>query len=108
VKKVRSESRGLWHRSQEKSRLCHSVRHNADRSTTHRHGRLPRLAAALRTGAAAAATLLILLSGNALADSKKPASKTSSEKLYKWVDENGIVHYGDHVPPEYAKNERRY
>jgi hypothetical protein len=67
----------------------------------------PRLAAALCAGVAAAAALLILLSGNAFADSKKPASKTSSEKLYKWVDENGIVHYGDHVPPEYAKNERQ-
>ena len=24
---------------------------------------------------------------------------------YKWVDENGIVHYGDRVPPQYAKKE---
>ncbi|HWP94914.1 MAG TPA: DUF4124 domain-containing protein [Gammaproteobacteria bacterium] len=27
-------------------------------------------------------------------------------KLYKWVDENGVVHYGDKIPPEYAKQER--
>src|SRR5262245_11469871 len=70
----------------------------------------PRLAAALRTGAVAAAALLILLSGSAFADAKKPSSSksvSSGEKLYKWVDENGIVHYGDHVPVEYTKNERQ-
>jgi len=24
---------------------------------------------------------------------------------YKWVDENGITHYGDRIPPQYAKKE---
>lgn len=24
---------------------------------------------------------------------------------YRWVDENGVVHYGDRMPPEYAKKE---
>lgn len=28
-------------------------------------------------------------------------------RLYKWVDEHGKVHYGDKVPPEYAKQERK-
>lgn len=28
-------------------------------------------------------------------------------RLYKWVDENGKVHYGDKVPPQYAKQERK-
>ncbi len=27
-------------------------------------------------------------------------------KLYKWVDSDGVVHYGDTVPPEYAENEK--
>ena len=27
--------------------------------------------------------------------------------VYKWVDEKGIVHYGDSIPPQYAKQERR-
>ncbi len=27
-------------------------------------------------------------------------------KLYKWVDENGKVHYGDKIPPKYAKQEK--
>ena len=29
-----------------------------------------------------------------------------AQKLYKWVDENGQVHYGDKVPPEYANQDR--
>jgi len=24
---------------------------------------------------------------------------------YKWVDENGVTHYGDRIPPQYAKKE---
>lgn len=27
-------------------------------------------------------------------------------KLYKWVDENGKVHYGDKIPPKYARQEK--
>jgi hypothetical protein len=27
-------------------------------------------------------------------------------KLYQWTDDKGIVHYGDSVPPEYAKADR--
>lgn len=27
--------------------------------------------------------------------------------LYKWVDEEGKVHYGDRIPPEYANKERK-
>jgi uncharacterized protein DUF4124 len=32
--------------------------------------------------------------------------KTQVNKLYRWTDEKGVVHYGDSVPPEYSKNER--
>jgi hypothetical protein len=28
------------------------------------------------------------------------------EVSYKWIDEKGVTHYGDFVPPEYAKRER--
>lgn len=31
---------------------------------------------------------------------------TKGEKTYKWVDDKNVVHYGDRVPPEYAKRER--
>jgi hypothetical protein len=34
----------------------------------------------------------------AWADDKKPVA-------YRWVDENGIVHYGDRVPPQYVQKE---
>lgn len=27
-------------------------------------------------------------------------------KTYRWVDDQGKVHYGDRIPPEYAKQER--
>lgn len=30
----------------------------------------------------------------------------AAQKLYRWVDSNGVVHYGDHVPPEYADRDR--
>ncbi len=33
-------------------------------------------------------------------------AQDASRKLYKWTDEQGQVHYGDHVPDEYANQER--
>jgi hypothetical protein len=30
----------------------------------------------------------------------------AQQQLYRWVDENGLVHYGDHVPPAYANQDR--
>jgi len=29
-----------------------------------------------------------------------------SQRLYRWVDDDGVVHYGDRVPPEYAARDR--
>lgn len=29
-----------------------------------------------------------------------------AQKLYRWVDENGVVHYTDHIPPEHARQDR--
>jgi hypothetical protein len=34
------------------------------------------------------------------------AGASNGRTLYKWVDEQGITHYGDHIPPEYAAQER--
>jgi hypothetical protein len=28
------------------------------------------------------------------------------QRLYKWTDRNGVVHYGDKIPPEYANLDR--
>jgi len=45
------------------------------------------------------ALMLALFAGAAAAAEKQ-------RKLYRWVDENGQVHYGDSVPPEYADQDR--
>jgi hypothetical protein len=38
---------------------------------------------------------------------KKPPSKSTqtTTTAYKWVDENGVTHYGDSVPSEYSQRE---
>jgi Domain of unknown function (DUF4124) len=37
-----------------------------------------------------------------------PSTPKSSQKgiAYRWVDEDGVVHYGDNVPPQYADKDR--
>jgi hypothetical protein len=34
------------------------------------------------------------------------AAGAPDRKLYKWVDDQGVTHYGDHIPPEYAAKEQ--
>jgi hypothetical protein len=34
------------------------------------------------------------------------AQSPGSQRLYKWTDRNGVVHYGDKIPPEYADLDR--
>jgi len=53
------------------------------------------------------ATLLssTLLASVAYAQSKP--GQSSSKETYKWTDEHGVVHYGDHVPAEYSQREQR-
>ena len=46
------------------------------------------------------AVVLALLAGAADAQTDK------QKKLYRWVDKNGQVHYGDSVPAEYAEQDR--
>jgi Domain of unknown function (DUF4124) len=48
------------------------------------------------------ATLLIAVLLASLSVSAVAGSKT---KLYKWTDENGVVHYGSSIPPQYAKQQ---
>jgi hypothetical protein len=45
-----------------------------------------------------AATLLVL---------SQPALGAQDQKLYRWVDKEGTVHFGDSVPAEYAEVEKR-
>lgn len=35
------------------------------------------------------------------------AAAAQDHKLYRWVDEDGVVHYGDSVPAKYAEVERQ-
>lgn len=55
-------------------------------------GLLPALALLALTGLAAGAA----------------GSTTHNDKgvAYRWVDEQGVVHYGDRIPPQYAQKER--
>jgi uncharacterized protein DUF4124 len=46
------------------------------------------------------ALMLALLAG--VAD----AATDAKQKLYRWIDKNGQVHYGDSIPPEYAEQDR--
>jgi hypothetical protein len=53
----------------------------------------------------------LLASGFAAGAPAAPPAKGSSPSnngrvLYKWVDNDGVTHYGDHVPPEYATQEQ--
>jgi hypothetical protein len=40
-----------------------------------------------------------------LAYAAKQSTPSSNRKMYKWVDEQGVNHYGDRIPPEYANQE---
>jgi hypothetical protein len=34
-------------------------------------------------------------------------AQQSGKQTYKWIDEKGVTHYGDSVPPEYSQREQR-
>ena len=51
-----------------------------------------------RLALALAAVLAVSLAGQALA---------AGGKIYRWVDENGKVHFGDAIPPEYSKEQHQ-
>jgi hypothetical protein len=44
------------------------------------------------------------LAASAAAPGSTPSN--NGRVLYKWVDKDGVTHYGDHVPPEYASQEQ--
>jgi hypothetical protein len=51
-----------------------------------------------------ACTALVCAGACAAAAPGQSASKQGV--AYRWVDEQGVVHYGDHIPPQYASQER--
>lgn len=37
---------------------------------------------------------------------RKPAAAAAGSTVFKWTDDHGVVHYGDQIPPEFAREER--
>lgn len=52
------------------------------------------------TVAGLATAALLTMMGGALAADK-------AAKTYRWVDKDGVVHFGDHIPPEYASSQNQ-
>ncbi len=48
----------------------------------------------------------LIAAGAAHGQAAKPGS-SAGKQTYKWVDEKGVTHYGDHVPSEYSQREQR-
>lgn len=53
------------------------------------------------------AALLALAAASAFACLQPAAAAQQDPKLYRWVDEQGVVHYGDSVPAEYADADKQ-
>ncbi len=54
-------------------------------------------------------SVLLLAAAAALASTQLAAQAKDTKHggvAYRWVDEQGVVHYGDNVPPQYASQER--
>jgi hypothetical protein len=55
--------------------------------------------------------LALMLAGMFLAGTAHAQSRSTSgdgkPKTYKWVDDKGVIHYGDSVPAEYSQREQR-
>jgi len=49
----------------------------------------------------------LFMGGAAYAEKQKKSPKSSKQQTYKWVDDQGVTHYGDSVPAEYAQQEQR-
>ncbi|HTV52391.1 MAG TPA: DUF4124 domain-containing protein [Steroidobacteraceae bacterium] len=67
---------------------------------------LPRTPSRGHRARARAACCSLLLAVAALQTSGLVLGASSSAPVYRWVDENGVVHYGDQVPPQYSQQEK--
>jgi hypothetical protein len=45
----------------------------------------------------------VLLMAIGLVCAALPGAADAAGKVYRWVDENGVVHFGDAIPPEYSR-----
>ena len=55
----------------------------------------------LRLGA-----ILLVVAAFVLPSTASAQSRSEGTRLYKWTDRNGVVQYGDKIPPEYANVDR--
>jgi hypothetical protein len=49
----------------------------------------------------------VVLAAACLATAAHAQNASAGKTTYKWVDEKGVVHYGDSVPAEYSQREQR-
>ncbi len=49
---------------------------------------------------------LALILALACATGSAWAQNSTQGQVYRWVDEHGVVHYGDSIPPKYARDSR--
>ena|SRR5579859_3734796 len=50
--------------------------------------------------------VLVALAGLASVTAAAATSSKDKNIAYRWTDEQGVVHYGDRIPPQYATRER--
>jgi len=50
--------------------------------------------------------MLIVVAALVLPSNASAQSRSDGPRLYKWTDRNGVVQYGDKIPPEYANVDR--
>jgi Domain of unknown function (DUF4124) len=65
-------------------------------------------AAVFLASAALGGTALVVTTLGVAALTPVPARAASNDKaphVFRWVDEKGVVHYGDRIPPQYAQQE---
>src|SRR3954447_18581929 len=63
-------------------------------------GRWPRVLPVLVIAAVASASI------GAYAANNSSSGANKGGETYRWTDEQGVVHYGDRIPPQYAQQER--
>lgn len=50
--------------------------------------------------------LILLAAALSLAATAGLAQPKKQQRLYRWVDDKGVVHYGDQIPPQYSGRDR--
>ncbi|HUQ50954.1 MAG TPA: DUF4124 domain-containing protein [Gammaproteobacteria bacterium] len=50
--------------------------------------------------------ILLVVAALVLPSTGSAQARDKDTRLYKWTDRNGVVHYGDNIPPEYANLDR--